>query len=140
MTDAAGSALPIPPGAADQAYVWLTATGRRSGLERTVELWFGLVGSTLYLLAGGGRSAGWVQNSLATEEVRVRMAGATYRGGARVVEPGTDEEQAARRLLAAKYQGWSEGRPLSGWARNSLCIALDLTGEVAAVEVEPAAG
>lgn len=119
----------IPDGAADQAFVWLTAIGRKTDLKRTVELWFGMVGATLYFLAGGGRSAGWVQNSLAaTDGVRVRLAGATYRGQARAVEPGTDEDQVARRLLAAKYQGWSDGRPLSGWARNSFCIAVDLLG------------
>lgn len=121
--------MQLPGGAADQAYVWLTAVGRRSGLARTVELWYGLAGSTLYFLAGGGKSAGWVQNSLAAQSVSVRIAGGTYRGRARPVEPGTAENGAARRLLATKYQGWSEGRPLSGWARTSFCLALDLLGQ-----------
>jgi len=121
------SAAPsLPEGAADQAYVWLTAVGRRSGLERTVELWYGLRGSTLYFLAGAGPRAGWVQNSLAAPSVSIRLAAGTYRGLARAVEPGSDEDQAARRLLAAKYQGWSEGRTLSGWARTSFCLAVEL--------------
>ena len=120
------AALSFPEGAADQAYIWLTATGRRFGLERTVELWYGLRGSTLYFLAGGGRSAGWVQNSVAASSVSVRLAAGTYRGRARAVEPGTHEDHAARRLLAAKYQGWSEGRALSGWARTAFCVAIDL--------------
>lgn len=118
--------LPLPDGAADQAYVWLTAAGRRSGLERTVELWYGLRGSTLYFLAGGGPEAGWVQNSLAASSVSVRLAAGAYRGRSRALEPGTDEDQAARRLLAAKYQGWSDGRALSGWARTAFCLAVDL--------------
>ena len=91
-----------------------------------MELWYGLLGSTLYFLASGGASAGWVQNSLAGADVKVRLAAGTYRGLARAVAPGTDEEQAGRRLLAAKYQGWSEGRALSGWARTSFCLAVDL--------------
>ncbi len=36
------------------------------------------------------------------------------------------EDALARRLLAAKYQGWSEGRSLSAWARESLPVAIDL--------------
>jgi deazaflavin-dependent oxidoreductase (nitroreductase family) len=121
--------LEISDGAADQAYVWLTTIGRRTGRRRTVELWFGLEESTLYFLAGGGKSAGWVQNGLAAADgVRVRLAGHTYRGFARAVEPGTDEDDAARRRLAAKYQGWSEGHALSAWARTSFCMALDLAG------------
>ena len=118
--------LHLPDGAADLAYVWLTAVGRRSGLERTVELWFALTGLTLHFLAGGGKSTGWVQNSLAADTVSVRLGGGTYRGRARAVAEGTHEEHAARRLLAAKYQGWSESQRLSGWARTSYCLAIDL--------------
>jgi hypothetical protein len=32
----------------------------------------------------------------------------------------------ARRLLAARYQGWDEGRPLSEWATAGLAVAVDL--------------
>ena len=48
-----------------------------------------------------------------------------WRGAARVVTDAV-EERAARELLAAKYQGWQEGAPLSGWARTALPVALDL--------------
>jgi hypothetical protein len=32
-------------------------------------------------------------------------------------------------MLAAKYEGWQEGRRLSVWARQSLPIAVDLETE-----------
>ena len=32
----------------------------------------------------------------------------------------------ARRLLAAKYEDWREGRRLSAWARESLPVRVDL--------------
>src|SRR5438093_955754 len=32
----------------------LTTIGRKSGRERTVEIWFGMKDSTVYLLSGGG--------------------------------------------------------------------------------------
>ena len=30
----------------------------------------------------------------------------------------------ARRLLAAKYQGWTDGAPLSAWAAGSLPVEI----------------
>src|SRR3954451_227801 len=116
----------LPPDAGSQPYAWLTARGRRSGEPRTVELWFALRGSTVYFLAGGGAAANWVKNSLAAGTVSLRLASGTYAGSARAVEPGTDEDDDARRLLAAKYQGWTEGAPLSRWARSSFALAVDL--------------
>ena len=111
-----------------QPYAWLTTIGRRSRAERTVELWFGTQGDTVYFLAGGGEGANWVRNATAHPEVWIRLGGNTFAGIARVPPEASDEDQLARRLLAAKYQGWSEGRPLSGWAARSLCLAVDLTG------------
>jgi deazaflavin-dependent oxidoreductase (nitroreductase family) len=106
-------------------YCYLTTTGRNSGKKRTVEIWFGLDGDTLYLLSGGGESAQWVKNFLADDRVTVRIGKNTYPGTARVVKD-QDEDAKARRLLAAKYQGWEPGKRLSGWANNSLAVAVDL--------------
>lgn len=60
---------------------------------------------------------------MADPRVRVRIGGRTLEGRARVIE-GDKREPLARRLLATKYQGWSEGRPLSGWARGSLPVEI----------------
>jgi deazaflavin-dependent oxidoreductase (nitroreductase family) len=112
--------------AADQPYVWLRTTGRRSGRPHTVELWFVADGSTVYFLAGGGERADWVRNSAAEPRVSVRVGAATVRGIARRPERGDDEELRARSRMAAKYQGWRPGRPLSSWATRALCLAVDL--------------
>ena len=60
-----------------------------------------------------------------TPAVSVRLGDHEYEATARVVTDA-GEESLARRLLAAKYQGWQEGTPLSGWAATSLPIAIDL--------------
>jgi deazaflavin-dependent oxidoreductase (nitroreductase family) len=110
---------------ADLDFCYLTTTGRKTGIERTVEIWFGLDGDALYLLSGGGDSAHWVRNLQAAARVKVKIGRMTYPGTARLVE--TPEEDAkARRLLAAKYQAWEPGKRLSSWARNSLVVAVDL--------------
>ena len=110
-----------------QPYAWLTTTGRRSGLPRTVELWFTIHGNTVYFLAGGGDRADWVRNAIASPEVTVRLGATSHPGTARKPELDGDEDARERRAMAAKYQGWRPGRPLSTWAARALCIAVDLS-------------
>ena len=108
----------------------LQTTGRTSGRARTIEIWFATDGERIYLLAGGRDRAHWVRNLRADPRVRVRFGGRTLNGRARVIE-GEEREPLARRLLAAKYQGWSEARPLSRWAAGSLPVEIELDGEEA---------
>jgi deazaflavin-dependent oxidoreductase (nitroreductase family) len=110
---------------ADLDFCYLTTIGRKTGRERTVEIWFGLEGDCLYLLSGGGGSAHWVRNLRAEPQVNVKLGRKMCPGIARLVE-APDEDARARRLLAAKYQGWEPGKRLSSWARNSLVVAIDL--------------
>jgi deazaflavin-dependent oxidoreductase (nitroreductase family) len=114
---------------AGAAYCYLTTTGRVSGRPHVIEIWFALRGGrTLYLLSGGGDRSDWVRNLLVRPEVTVRLGrrdAAALAGRARVVEPGSDEDELARRLVAGKYQPGYAG-DLSGWRRSSLPVAVDL--------------
>ena len=105
-------------------YVYVTTRGRRTGKPHTIEIWFGTDGGALYLLSGGGDRSDWVRNLLADPVVDIRLAGETRPGRARVVTDH-DEERRARRLLAAKYQGWKEPEPMSEWAATALVVAID---------------
>ena len=115
----------LPPTLRAASVCYLETTGRTTGRRRVIEIWFAAEGETLYLLAGGRDGARWVRNLRADPRARVRIGGRTYRATAVFVE-GTDEEPAARRSVAAKYQGWADGAPLSRWARDSLPVALRL--------------
>ena len=111
---------------AGDAVCWLQTTGRRTARPRSIEIWFATEGrGRIYLLAGGRERAHWVRNLRADPRVRVRLGGRTFPGRASVVE-GEEDESTARHLLAAKYQGWSEGRPMSSWAAGSLPVRIDL--------------
>ena len=99
----------------------LQTIGRTSGRPRTIEIWFATDGDRVYFLAGGRHRAHWVRNLIADPQVRVRIGGHTLPGVARVVE-GEEHEALARQLLAAKYQHWAEGRPMSSWASGSLPV------------------
>jgi hypothetical protein len=66
-----------------------------------------------------------VRNLTADPKVQVRLGDWEGDATARVLEPGTDEDALARRLLLTKYQ-----RPgkddLVDWAASSLPVAFDL--------------
>ena len=106
----------------------MTTTGRRSGRPHRIEIWFaGEAGSrTIYVLAGGRERADWVRNAMADPRVTVRIGGREGVATARVLEPGTDEDALARRLLLAKYQ--EPGKDdLESWGRSALPVAFDLS-------------
>jgi deazaflavin-dependent oxidoreductase (nitroreductase family) len=106
---------------ADEAFCYLTTTGRVSGEPREVEIWFALEGQTLYMLSGGRDRSDWVRNLLRDPQVQVRIAGHTFEGSARVVDD-PEEDATARRLVGEKY-GYG---PESRWRRESLPVAVDL--------------
>jgi deazaflavin-dependent oxidoreductase (nitroreductase family) len=112
---------------ADEPYCYLETVGRVTGKRHTVELWFATDPGrrAVFILAGGGEATHWVRNIDRRAAVRLRVGGRTLEGSGRRIA-GSARETVARRSLAAKYQGWREGRPLSRWAATSLPIAIDL--------------
>ena len=113
------------PRLAGEEYCYLTTRGRLSGRPHEIEIWFAIEEDTLYLLSGGGEGSDWVKNLRANPSVTVRIANYAFSGTARIVSDAK-EDALARPLLAAKYQGWREGRPLSDWARTALPVALEI--------------
>lgn len=109
---------------ADAEYCYLTTTGRVSGRPHTIEIWFALQGTTLYMLAGGRTSSDWVKNALRTPQVQLRIGEQNFAGHARLVT-GNEEDGLARRLVVAKYQP-GYGSDLSGWGQSSLPVVVDL--------------
>lgn len=117
---------PLSPPLADEAYCYLTTTGRVTGKLHEIEIWFGLIGNTCYLLSGGMDKSDWVKNLLKNPSVTVRIGELTFLATARIVK---DEEEAmnARNLLANKYNERNANGTLSKWARTALLVALDIS-------------
>ncbi len=110
---------------ADQSFCYVTTTGRRSGRPHTIEIWFGIHDGTLYVLSGGTRSD-WLLNLKVNPAVSIRIGrSGEFRPATARVVGDPDEDSDARRLLAAKYQGWVEGRPLSTWASTAIPVAFE---------------
>lgn len=109
---------------ADDDFCYLTTTGRVTGQPHTIEIWFALDGTTLYMLAGGREKSDWVKNALRRPDVQVRMRDKHFSGRARQVDDPT-EDTTARRIVVEKYQPTYESE-LDSWGRTSLPVAVDL--------------
>lgn len=117
---------PLSPLLAGEAYCYLTTAGRVTGKPHEIEIWFGLVGNTCYLLSGGRDKSDWVKNLTRNPSVTVRIGGQTFRAAARIVTD-EEEEMTARSLLADKYNERNANGSLSKWARTALPVALDIS-------------
>ena len=104
---------------AKEQFCYLTTTGRSSGEPRTIEIWFGTEGGSLYMLAGGREKAHWVRNLLARPEASVRIGEQEFSVTGRLVSDA-EEDALARRLLLAKYHG-----DLAEWGRTALPVAFE---------------
>jgi deazaflavin-dependent oxidoreductase (nitroreductase family) len=110
---------------ADEDYCYVTTSGRVSGKPHEIEIWFGLEGSTIYILAGGREKSDWVKNVKKTPAVRVRIAKQQFDGRARIVTEKS-EDALARRLLLEKYAPPRYSGDLADWGKSALPVAIDL--------------
>ena len=110
--------------AIDLDFCYLTTTGRVTGRPYTIEIWFALHGSTVYLLSGKGAQADWVKSLQRTPEVSVRFDQGHFVGRGRVVAD-PKEDALARRLVVAKYQP-RDNDDLTEWGATALPVAIDL--------------
>jgi deazaflavin-dependent oxidoreductase (nitroreductase family) len=114
----------INPSLGAEQYCYLTTTGRSSGKPREIEIWFGLNGSTVYMLSGGRERSNWVRNLIADPAVAVRIGGRRFDGSARIVDD-PDEDAVARSLVLDKYSEGYSG-DLGDYGRNALPVAVDI--------------
>jgi len=107
----------------DTECCYLTTVGRRTGKAHEIEIWFGVVGDTAYLISGNGPGADWFRNALANPQVRVRIGGDVRIGSARVVTDA-DERRTVGALMGAKYP-W-DGDPSIGLTFEAWCYNVPL--------------
>ena len=97
----------------ESQFMYLTTTGRKTGLPREIETWFVEREGRLYNLAEHGYKAHWVQNVVANPAVTVRLENERWAATGRVLDPDKDEVLYAevRDLARTKY-GWGDGLPV----------------------------
>jgi len=94
-------------------YLYLTTTGRKTGLPREIEIWFVAHADRFYILAEHFHRAQWVRNLIANPRVQVRLAGREFTATARVLDEQQDATlyKLAQQLALEKY-GWGDGLPV----------------------------
>ena len=107
----------------DDEHAYLTTTGRRTGRPHTVELWYRRLGDVVWFVTDEPDRCDWLANARAHPDVTVRLHDETYDGVARFDLDDTE----ARRALAARYQGCTEGQPMSTWASSGTALAVVLS-------------
>jgi deazaflavin-dependent oxidoreductase (nitroreductase family) len=93
-----------------QEYLYLTTTGRRTGLPREIEIWFTEREGRFYVIAEHREDAKWVRNIRADDAVQFRVGDQVFTGRGRVPDADTEAEliRTIQRLSEAKY-GWGDG-------------------------------
>ena len=112
---------------ADDACCDIVTVGRRTGDPHEIEIWFGVLDGTMYLISGNGPTADWYRNMLAEPGVTVKLAGRECDGAARdVTDP--DERRRCGELMGAKYV-WggdpSIGLTYEAWCYDVPAIAIE---------------
>ncbi len=105
-------------------FCYLTTTGRVTGSPHRIEIWFALADETVFLMAGDRDRSDWVRNIIATPDVELELGGRKRSTTARVVDDGSADDAAARRLMLEKYAARDAG-DLTEWGREALVIAVD---------------
>lgn len=102
-----------PDAIRDRPFLYLTTTGRKTGLPREIEIWFIVHDGSLYVFAEGFHKAQWVKNIAQNPRVRVRVGDRTLDATAAALEQTRDaaEWQTVQDLARAKY-GWGDGLPV----------------------------
>lgn len=97
----------------DKPVLYLTTTGRVTGLPREIEIWFVAAEEKLYVLAEHFYEAHFVKNIEREPRVRIRLDGREFGAAARALDRERDADawQRAQRLSEQKY-GWGDGLPV----------------------------
>src|SRR5437762_1829576 len=96
-----------------EQFLYLTTTGRTSGLPREIEIWFVEASGKYYILAEKFHHAHWVRNIEKNPRVWVRLGDNHFEATARALDPERDRDlwKMAQELERAKY-GWGDGLPV----------------------------
>jgi deazaflavin-dependent oxidoreductase (nitroreductase family) len=86
----------------DSREIELTVTGRTSGREISIPVWFVRVGEKLYLVPVKGSDSDWYKNVLKTPTIRLAAEAAQLEATATPTSDTTDVEQILDRFRA-KY-------------------------------------
>jgi len=94
-------------------FIYVTTTGRKTGLPREIEIWFVERQGKFYIFAEHFDKANWVRNIQKASRVTARLDKQTFSATARVLDEKQDAQlwRETQQLCREKY-GWGEGLPV----------------------------
>jgi deazaflavin-dependent oxidoreductase (nitroreductase family) len=100
-------------GLGDEPYVYVTTTGRVSGLPREIEIWFVLHLGAIYIFAEHFERTHWVKNISKNPRVAIRLAQHELQATARILDESRNADlwKTTQDLARTKY-GWGDGLPV----------------------------
>ncbi len=112
---------------ANEKYLYLTTTGRRTGRPHTVELWFAVARGTLYL-SHEGTYTDWMKNILRNPRVAFTIRDLTGSGLAHLVGQG-DAFERGKSALYRKYYGDAGQAVIDDWFSESTVIEITVAAD-----------
>jgi hypothetical protein len=112
---------------ADEKYIYLTTTGRKTGDSHTVELWFAQVEGKIYL-SHEGALTDWMKNINKDSRVSLQIGGTQFKGRAQIFQAGKSFE-IGKNALYIKYYGKKSKEVIDDWFSESAVIEINLLTE-----------
>lgn len=104
--------------------IHLTTAGRVTGRAHTVELWFALDESCVYL-SHEGRATDWMKNIMRNGKVSFEIGGKKFVGNARVLTERDENAWEAKQALYEKYYGKAEKEVIEDWFSLSKLLVIE---------------
>jgi len=106
----------------------LTTTGRKTGKQHKVELWFALDNGKIFL-SHEGKQTDWMKNIGKKSHVTVRIGSSSLEATAVVAKEGSASREKGKKFLYEKYYGPASKEVLDDWFELSTVIELTLAPE-----------
>ena len=108
--------------AADEKYIYLTTTGRKTNNPHTVDLWFAVAGGKIYL-SHEGAFTDWMKNIIKDDNVEFRIGNHRFKGKARMFPNGAAFE-IGKNALYFKYYGNANKDVIDDWFSESTIVEI----------------
>ena len=107
---------------ADEKFIYLTTTGRKTGKPHTVELWFAVAEKKVYL-SHEGAYTDWMKNILKDNHVKFKIGKTPFKGTARIAKSG-EAFELGKHALYLKYYGNADEDTINDWFSESTIIEI----------------
>lgn len=98
------------PAKTEPQFLYLSTSGRKTGKNHKIEIWFVEHDGRYYIISGRENNAHWIKNILYNPKVIFSVGNASFQGTARIINQEKECDLAAQvSILMNEKYGWSKG-------------------------------